>query len=150
MHTEAICVSSRGQFQTRLWFCTSPFDGVTLRNTAAIQLLTTSNDQGWAIELDKGSWTWFEWGLFANAAEASAQARTKSETGRWKTSHSNICARSRPQHLNSSVVTIDDDMWVGITEGSVIAVRACAMYPGWSNHAHRAEVRFWKWFRPAV
>ena len=74
----------------------------------------------------------------------------ESETGGWKISHRNICAREKPQHLAGPVAILDDYMSTEIAEGSVIAVRACAMYPGWSNYAHRAEVRFWKWFEPAI
>ena len=151
VHTGGIPVRSGGpEFQTKLWFCTSPFDDDFLARVAAVQLFTTSNDQGWATFPDRGSWTWFEWGVFANAAEAAAQATAESETGGWKASHRNRIAEARAQEVSSAVVSINDDMWRRITEGSVIAVRACAVQTGWSNHAHRAEVRFWKWFEPAI
>ena len=74
IHSERVLVSSGGPFQTKLWFCTSPFRDHAFDQIAAVQLFTTSNDQGWASEPERGSWTWFEWGLFSDAAEATARA----------------------------------------------------------------------------
>ncbi|KAI0084351.1 hypothetical protein BDY19DRAFT_898649, partial [Irpex rosettiformis] len=130
------------------WFCTSPFDDYALRHVAAAQLLTTSNDQGWATV--PGSWTWFEWGIFANAEEAARLAKEKYKSQRWTTSHRNLRAESKPQELSGPVVTVDNDMWKGFAEGSVLAVRICALTIYWECFAHRAEIKFWRWFEPVI
>ena len=150
VHTEGIRVSSGGTFQTKLWFCTSPFHEDALHQIAAVQLLTTSNDQGWAALPHPGPCTWFEWGLFSSAAEATVRAEVESETAGWKISHRNKIAEAEPQDLTSPLVTMDDAMWRGIAEGNIIAVRVCAAQKFWYNTAYRAEVKFWKWFSPVV
>ena len=141
-------VRSYGPFETKLWFCTSPFDDFALKHVAAVQLLTTSNDQGWAT--DRGSWTWFEWGVFANAEEAARREKARTESEGWRLSHKNRGAEADPQELRGPVTTVDDDMWKDFAEGCVLAVRVCSRFPGWSNHAHRAEIKFWTWFEPVV
>ncbi|KAI0088343.1 hypothetical protein BDY19DRAFT_193533 [Irpex rosettiformis] len=146
--TKQVNVRSNGPFEAKLWFCTSPFDDYALKHVAAAQLLTTSNDQGWAS--DRGSWTWFEWGVFANAEEATNLAKAKCESQGWTTSHKNRGAVQEPQELLGPVVTVDDGMWEGFAEGSVLAVRVCARFPLWANHAHRAEIKFWRWFEPVI
>jgi hypothetical protein len=41
-------------------------------------------------------------------------------------------------------------MWDNATEGSVIAVRACAQQALWENDAQYGEILIWKWFEPVV
>ncbi len=139
---------SSGPLETRLWFCTPPLSNAILKSGIAVQLFTTSNDQGWAGRPDLGSWTWFEWGLFASVEEATNRASSGSEG--WRESHRNKVAVEQPQSLEGPLVTMGDDMWNGTVEGSVLAVRVCAQFGGWANHAHNAEVKFSRWFEPVI
>ncbi|KAI0826041.1 hypothetical protein BC629DRAFT_43367 [Irpex lacteus] len=76
--------------------------------------------------------------------------KAKSESDGWRLSHKNKGAVNEPQDLKGPVVDIDDKMWEGFVEGSVLAVRVCARFPMWTNHARRAEIKFWRWFEPVI
>ena len=149
--TEEICVGSktRGRL-THLCFRTCAFDVAALRHIDAIQLLTTSDDDGRTAFPDRQSSTWLQWGIDSSGVEMVAQAEIESEAGGLKTNQGNIIAQSKAQHLIGSLVIVNDDMWTGIAEGSSVTLWARAMYPEWSDRRLGAGVRFLKWFKPTI
>jgi hypothetical protein len=149
-YTIPIDVYTRGPFEAKLWFCTQPFDSRASKQIAAMQLLTCSNDQGWQSDPLEGSNTWFEWGMFPSLDEVTCLEKSARGADGWRMSHKNISAEETPQNLEVPILAADDSMLKDITEGCVVAVRACAMLPLWHNHCYRAQLRFWKWFQPVV
>lgn len=146
--TRTCSIRSAHSFQSKLWFCTSPFTREDIRNIAAIQLTTTSSQQG--RDDDRTSWSWFEWGFFPSAQEAKRREEASWETSGWHISHRNRVDTPNPQTLEGRIVTPDDSMWQNFTEGSILAVRICARFLNTENHARRGEIRYWKWFKPVL
>lgn len=161
---ESVDVASDNLFASKMWFHTPPFvhndDSdlfahssknfrISPRDVAALQLLTNSNDQGWASEPHLGSWTWFEWGVFSSPKDATRRANASSGAEGWQISHHNKVAEGEPQDLKGPVVAVDgDNMSEGLEEGAVIAVRACAQFSGWHNFAYRGQIKVWVHFKP--
>lgn len=145
-----LSVKSQSGFVSKLWFYTPPLDDMAVDHLAAVQLLTTSNDQGWATSSQGDSWTWFEVGVFKSPEElAQCEKVGQGEQG-WRWSHGNKGATSMTQDRKGRLVTAGEDILKRLGGGSVLAVRICAKYPMWANNAHRGELKFWKWFEPVV
>ncbi|KAJ6541869.1 hypothetical protein B0H19DRAFT_1175016 [Mycena capillaripes] len=159
---------------SRVWFWTKPLD---LANTAAVQLVTLSRDQGWVSPATDVCHSWFEWGVFdervpaqqeleagtgaavtgnegAWRAEKSVQKEGKDPAPNrrvlWHLTHGNPVADPQYQQHSGPRVGMDDEMWDGAKAGSVIAVRACAQQALWENDAQYGEILVWKWFEPVV
>ncbi|KAF7364954.1 hypothetical protein MVEN_00366200 [Mycena venus] len=136
---------------SRVWFWTKPLH---LANFAAAQLVTVSRDQGLVTDVCH---SWFEWGVFnggipaeeevgfgrkrgAFTGDEKAWATRKAGQTVWRKSHGNLAANSFYQQHDGKRVGIDDEMWDNATEGSVIAVRACARQAWWENDARYGEI----------
>ncbi|KAJ7716306.1 hypothetical protein B0H16DRAFT_459973 [Mycena metata] len=150
---------------SQVWFWTKPLH---LANVAAAQLVTVSRDQGWVSPRTDVCHSWFEWGVFCGGVPAEEEAEfgrrggavtgdekawaTRKAGGQhiWRRSHGNPVANFLYQRHNGEQVGIDDEMWDNATEGSVIAVRACAQQALWENDARYGEILVWKWFEPVV
>ncbi|KAJ7760794.1 hypothetical protein B0H14DRAFT_2973422 [Mycena olivaceomarginata] len=133
---------------SQVWFWTKPLH---LANVAAAQLVTVSCDQGWVAPWTDVCHSWFEWGVFRRGIPAEeAWATRKAGQHIWRRSHGNPVANSSYEQHDGTKVGIDDEMWDNATEGSVIAVRACAQQALWENDAQYGEILVWKWFEPVV
>ncbi|KAJ7037618.1 hypothetical protein C8F04DRAFT_1091898 [Mycena alexandri] len=149
---------------SQVWFWTKPLH---LANVAGAQLVTVSRDQGWVEPWTDVCHSWFEWGVFRGGIPAEEEAEfgmrggvvtgyekawatRKAGQHIWRRSHGNSVANSLYQQHNGEQVGIDDEMWDNATEGSVIAVRACAQQQLWENDARYGEILVWKWFEPVV
>ncbi|KAF7365006.1 hypothetical protein MVEN_00371700 [Mycena venus] len=149
---------------SRVWFWTKPLH---LADFAAAQLVTVSRDQGWCAPLTDVCHSWFEWGVFnrgipaeeevgfgrkhgAFTGDEKAWATRKAGQNVWRRSHGNPVANSLYQQHDGKQVGIEDEMWDNATEGSIIAVRACAQQALWENDARYGEILVWKWFEPVV
>jgi hypothetical protein len=66
---------------------------------------------------------------------------------RWK-SHHNALASSGLVTQDGETFGPDHELWGYLTEGDVIAVYACALYPMWQNDARSGMLEFWEKFNP--
>lgn len=160
---------------SRVWFWTKPLN---MAKTAAAQLVTVSRDQGWVYPKTDISHSFFEWTALSNgsvpAQEEAAAGPRGAVTGNerawrtensvqkegansasdhkalWRRTHGNPVADDRHQQHNGPRVGMDDEMWKGAKEGSVIVVRVCAQQALWENDARYGEILIWKWFEPVV
>ncbi|KAK7683763.1 hypothetical protein QCA50_013139 [Cerrena zonata] len=72
---------------------------------------------------------------------------------RWRRSYGCPSEQAKTVQLERPVFTCDDGMWARAesdTSTRDIAVRACAMFRGWTTHARWGKLTVWKHFEPIV
>ncbi|KAJ7226201.1 hypothetical protein C8J57DRAFT_1535366 [Mycena rebaudengoi] len=140
---------------SRVWFWTKP---LVLAKVAAVQLVTVSRSAGRPTPNDVA---WFEWGVFSGGAPLREAASTgpmtgneeawrmRSSSGRrkddlrvWHRTHLDRPIWSNQQ--TGSRLGIYHEIFAGATEGSIIAVRACAQEFPADNDARYGEIWVWK------
>ncbi|KAJ7462522.1 hypothetical protein FB451DRAFT_1139862 [Mycena latifolia] len=135
---------------SRVWFWTKP---LAVSKIAAVQLLTVSRDQGWVSPSTTVCHSWFEWGVFNGGVpteDAPGTGRDGTSKATWHRTHGNPVAQGQYRQHAGARVGMDDEMWEGVTAGTVLAVRACAQQAMWENDARYGEILVWKWFEPVV
>jgi len=64
------------------------------------------------------------------------------------TSHHNQLGINTPRLVIGDAFKPEHELWTFLEEGDVIAVYACALYPGWQNTAKSGKLLFWERFDP--
>ena len=123
------------------WFASAPFARSDLARGSALQLVTYSQDQGWADFPDQGSWSWFD----VCIADAAFHVRTREDGSRLQwTSHCNPITSEELGERRGKLFSPQHEIWSYLMEGDLILVKACARFPGWANYASRGDLFIWK------
>jgi len=129
------------------WFITQPWTRPMLTNVAQIQLVTSSQDQGWCEDRSQRSYSWFEVEIM-QSVEGTLTPKTHPETGRplrW-TSHHNVLAGGPKR--DGEIIDLEHDIWRHIEEGDSIQVDLCAQGKYWDTFAEEGELRIWYYLEP--
>ncbi|KAI0797409.1 hypothetical protein BC629DRAFT_1592436 [Irpex lacteus] len=147
---KSVKVDGRVPFESQLLIHTPPLDASTIASLRTIQVFTRSKEEG-SLDNVLNYSTWFEWGIFPSVEAARERNKTYEEDSKWWMSHSNKVGRGVAQVVQGRLISEVDYVWrdIGLREGCVIAVRACATVPA-SNCVQRVEIRMWKGFEPVI
>ncbi|KAJ6553081.1 acyl transferase/acyl hydrolase/lysophospholipase, partial [Mycena capillaripes] len=131
-------VSETNELSSRIWFSTPTLDEVVVSKIEEVQLFTESHDQGYVEFQEAGSWSWFDIVIL----ESSDATTPKVMNGRslvWA-SHTNKIGDERHSLCNGKIFNRDHELLGCLEPGNVIAVRACAQFLGWENHAKEGQL----------
>jgi len=137
--TTSCHVKSDGDEQAdSIWFSTPVFDEDAVAKIEDIQLITQAHHEGTPAENAVGIWCWFDLVILDNAE--ATQPRV--EGGRalvWR-SHDIPKGAGDKDEQTGKLFGRDHEMFGLLKVGNVIAVRACARFPGWELDAHYARL----------
>ncbi|RDB25621.1 Calcium-independent phospholipase A2-gamma [Hypsizygus marmoreus] len=101
---------------SKIWFDTPALDKEVIDKVVEIQLQTRSCDQGWVTFPGVGSWSWFD--LVILESPEATEPKVKDGVA-----------------LTGPKLTSQHDIFNALEVGNALAVRACAQFVGWENHA---------------
>ncbi|KAF5379699.1 hypothetical protein D9615_005735 [Tricholomella constricta] len=130
--TPCSVVSDSNQVTSEIWFRTPALDQDIVDKVVQIQLETKSRDQGWVSIPDAGSWSWFD--IIVLESSESSEPKVKDNMALVWLSHENKLG-SNEYEEQVGALSGKHDIFNGLEVGNALAVRVCARFVGWENHA---------------
>ncbi|PPR04505.1 hypothetical protein CVT24_013111 [Panaeolus cyanescens] len=121
-----------------IWFTTPVLDKNIIPRIEDIQLFTHAHHEILPAYDTKGIWCWFDLVVLENAS--STVPRVKDGRALVWRSHNIPRDATGEEEQIGSLLGRDDDLLGLVEPGNVIAVRACARFPGWELDAHTARL----------
>ncbi|KAF9046654.1 acyl transferase/acyl hydrolase/lysophospholipase [Panaeolus papilionaceus] len=121
-----------------VWFTTPVLDKEIIPRIEDIQLFTHAHHENPPADDAKGIWCWFDLIVLENSS--STQPRVKDGRALVWRSHNIPRDATKTIEQVGKLLGRDHDLLGLIEPGNVIAVRACARFPGWELDAHTARL----------
>ncbi|KAF8071587.1 acyl transferase/acyl hydrolase/lysophospholipase [Lyophyllum atratum] len=136
--TPADVISHGDKATTQIWLRTPALDQSLIDKIVQIQLETKSRDQGWVSAPDAGSWSWFD--IIVLDSPGASDIKVKDGLALAWLSHDNKLGVGEYTKQVGPVLGSKHDIFNGLEAGNALAVRVCAQFPGWENHASEARL----------
>ncbi|KAF7976534.1 hypothetical protein HWV62_6170 [Athelia sp. TMB] len=126
------------QYQKKIWFKTEPITREFCYRVAQIQLWTNSQDQGYVDDRSAGTWSYFDVVILEDNNATEPRIKDGKELA-WH-SHGNRLGFNEPSTVFGVAFDRRRDLLDDLEPGNIIAVRACARFPGWQNIAWEGQL----------
>jgi hypothetical protein len=136
--TQCDVVAEGDKATSQIWLRTPALDQDLINKVVQIQLQTKSHDQGpLASAAALASWSWFD--IIVLESPEATQARVKDGLALIWFSHDNkLCQETTTEQ--SGPPLSNQDIFHSLEVGNALAVRVCAQFPGWENHASEGRL----------
>jgi hypothetical protein len=127
--------------ETAIWFKSEPLGRTFINRVAQIQLCTDSFSQDFVGDPSQGSWSWFDLVVLPGSTSETPKQTKDGSDMIWK-SHSNQLGQSHAEKTRhfGNIFDRRSELLACLEPGDVIAIRVCARFRGWENHAHKGYV----------
>ncbi|KAG6834283.1 hypothetical protein H0H93_010702, partial [Arthromyces matolae] len=126
------------QVTSEIWFTTPALDQRVIDHIVSVRLETKSHDQGRLVNMDAGSWSWFD--IVVLDSPQSKKIKIKDGLALVWFSHDNKLGGKDDVAQTGPVLSGRHDILSSLEAGNALGVRVCARFPGWENHASVARL----------
>ncbi|KDQ16906.1 hypothetical protein BOTBODRAFT_219380 [Botryobasidium botryosum FD-172 SS1] len=136
--TECNVIANDDAMASRIWFTTPVLDEYVIQRIEELQLYTYSYGVGVNVDPKKDFWSWFDV-MILDSPEATSPKIVDGLSLVWS-SHQNKPEDEDNTNYQGYVFGRDDPLLRFLEVGNVIAVRVCAKFAGWANHARDGQL----------
>ncbi|KAF8071588.1 acyl transferase/acyl hydrolase/lysophospholipase [Lyophyllum atratum] len=123
---------------SQIWFRTPALEQSLIDQIVDIQLETKSRHQGWVTVPEAGSWSWFD--IIVLDSPAASDIKVKDSLALAWLSHDNKLGINEDTRQVGPALGSKHDIYNSLEAGNALAVRVCARFPGWENHASEGRL----------
>ncbi|PPQ65918.1 hypothetical protein CVT24_011251 [Panaeolus cyanescens] len=138
--SECVVTAQTADVASKIWFQTKPVDREFCYRVTQLQLCTSSRDQGNVQDKNAGSWTWFELVILADENTTEPKVSKEGKPMVWRSHSNRISNEGHTTFHFGAVFDRRSELLVALEVNDVLAVRVCARFPGWTNHADKGYI----------
>ncbi|KAF8068911.1 hypothetical protein FPV67DRAFT_1096496 [Lyophyllum atratum] len=132
-------IADSDEIASKIWFRSPAIDQNLIEKLVEIQLETKSRDQGLTSFANVSSWSWFDI-IILDSPEASEPKVKDGLALVWFSHNNEVAQPDYTKKVGPALLDGKHSIFNGLDVGNALAVRVCARFPGWENHASEGRL----------